>query len=64
MVKKYFFMKNFLRYQIQFSESVIMNFQDHAAAYEELQIKGSLDRPAPLYIALGAIQWQFWERAN
>lgn len=36
MVKKYFFMKNFLRYQIQFSESVIMNFQDHAAAYEEL----------------------------
>ena len=55
MVKKYFFMKNFLYYQIQFSESAIMNFQDRAAAYEGFWIKGSLDRPAPLYIALGAI---------
>ena len=53
--KKIFFYENFLRYQIQFSESAIMNFQDRAAAYEGLQIKGSLDRPAPLYIALGAI---------
>lgn len=53
--KKNFFMKNFLRYQIQFSKSAIMNFQDRAAAYEGLQIKGSHDRPAPLYIALGAI---------
>ena len=33
MVKKYFFMKKFLCYQIQFSESAIMNFQDRAAAY-------------------------------
>ena len=55
MVKKYFFYEKFLHYQIQFSESAIMNFQDRAAAYEGLQIKGSLDRPAPLYIALGAI---------
>lgn len=55
MVKKNFFMKNFLRYQIQFSKSAIMNFQDRAAAYGGLQIKGSHDRPAPLYIALGAI---------
>ena len=47
MVKKYFFYEKFLRYQIQFSESAIMNFQDRAAAYEGLQIKGSLDRPAP-----------------
>lgn len=50
MVKKYFFYEKFLRYQ-----SAIMNFQDRAAAYGGLQIKGSHDRPAPLYIALGAI---------
>ena len=55
MVKKYFFYEKFLCYQIQFSESAIMNFQDRAAAYGEFQIKRSLDRPAPLYIALGAI---------
>ena len=53
--KKIFFYEKFLRYQIQFSESAIMNFQDRAAAYVGLQNKGSLDRPAPLYIALGAI---------
>ena len=55
MVKKYFFYEKFLRYQIQFSEYAIMNFQDRAAAYGEFLIKGSHDRPAPLYIALGAI---------
>ena len=55
MVKKYFFYEKFLRHQIQFSESAIISFQDRAAAYEELQIKGSHDRPAPLYITLGAI---------
>lgn len=55
MVKKYFFYEKFLHYQIQFSESAIMNFQDRAAAYEGLQSKGSHDRLAPLYIALGAI---------
>ena len=53
--KKIFFYENFLHYQIQFSESAIMNFQDRAAAYGGLLIKESLDRPAPLYIALGAI---------
>ena len=35
--KKIFFYEKFLHYQIQFSESAIMNFQDHAAAYEGLQ---------------------------
>ena len=53
--KKIFFYEKFLHYQIQFSESAIINFQDRAAAYGGLQIKGSHDRPAPLYIALGAI---------
>ena len=46
MVKKYFFCEKFLHYQIQFSESAIMNFQDRAAAYGGLQIEGSHDRPA------------------
>ena len=31
--KKIFFYEKFLCYQIQFSESAIMNFQDRAAAY-------------------------------
>ena len=39
MVKKYFFMKNFLHYQIQFSESAIMNFQDRAAAYGDFRLR-------------------------
>ena len=38
MVKKYFFYKKFLCYQIQFSESAIMNFQDRAAAYGDSRL--------------------------
>ena len=53
--KKIFFYEKFLRYQIQFSESAIMNVQDRAAAYGGFWIKRPLDWPAPLYIALGAI---------
>ena len=33
----------------------LARIQDRAAAYGVCQIKRSLDRPAPLYIALGAI---------
>ena len=39
MVKKYFFYEKFLRYQIQFSESAIMNFQDRAAAYGDSRLR-------------------------
>ena len=38
MVKKYFFYKNFLRHQIIFSESMIMNFHDRAAAYGDSRL--------------------------
>ena len=37
--KKIFFYEKFLHYQIQFSESAIMNFQDRAAAYGDSRIR-------------------------
>ena len=45
MVKKYFFMKKFLHYQIQFSESAIMNFQDRAAAYGGSRLRDLMTGP-------------------
>ena len=45
MVKKYFFYENFLRYQIQFSESAIMNFQDRAAAYGDSGLRDLVTGP-------------------
>ena len=39
MVKKIFFYEKFLHYQIQFSESAIMNFQDRAAAYGDFRLR-------------------------
>ena len=45
MVKKYFFYEKFLHYQIQFSESAIMNFQDRAAAYGDSRVRDLMTGP-------------------
>ena len=45
MVKKYFFYEKFLHYQIQFSESAIMNFQDRAAAYGDSRLRDLMIGP-------------------